>query len=154
MIGKDGYMDELIKLLNPSYELISSNIKKKLIVLSIRSTIESKKCPYCGKKTKRVHSTYQREIQDLPIQEKQVILLVDTRKMFCDNQECTHKTFSESHPFVAYKGRKTERLIKNILYTSAQLSSVNASKLLKSDHIIAGKSSICNLLKKNAIHCG
>ena len=147
-------MDELIKLLNPSYELIHSHIKEKLIVVSIKSTEEVMTCSYCGTKSTRVHSTYQREIQDLPIQDKQVVLLVNTRKMFCDNSECAHKTFTEVHPFVAYKGKKTERLIKNILYTSAQLSSVNASNLLKSDHIVVSKSSICNLLKKNAIHCG
>jgi len=147
-------MDELIKLLNPGYELIQSNIKEKLIVLNIKSTEEVMTCPYCGAKSARVHSTYQREIQDLPIQDRQVVLLVNTRKMFCDNLECDHKTFTEVHPFVACKGKKTERLIKNILWTSAQLSSMNASKLLKSDHITVGKSSICNLLKKNAIHCG
>lgn len=147
-------MDQLIKLLDSNYELIHSSIKEKFIIFSIRSIEPVLNCPCCGNKTKRVHSTYQREIQDLPIQDKQVILLVDTRKMFCDNPECSHKTFTETHSFVAYKAKKTERLIKNIIYTSAQLSSVNASKLLRSDHITASKSSICNLLKKNAIHCG
>ncbi len=53
-----------------------------------------------------VHSTYQREIQDLPIQDKQVILLVDTRKFFCYNPDCLHKTFAERHPFAAIKSEK------------------------------------------------
>lgn len=105
-------------------------------------------CPFCGSKTTRVHSTYQREIQDLPIQDKLVILLVTTRKMFCDNPDCSHKTFSEIHPFAAQKVKKTNRLIKNILYTAAQLSSLNASNLLKSENIKVCKSSICDLLKK------
>lgn len=33
-------------------------------------------------------------------------------------------------------------------------SSVNASKVLKTSNIDVCKSSICELLKKNAIHCG
>ena len=46
------------------------------------------------------------------------------------------------------KSKKTNRLIQTILYTSSQLSSLNASKLLKSENISVCKSSICDLLKK------
>ena len=111
-------------------------------------------CPYCGEKSNKVHSTYEREIQDLPMQNKKVILLVKTRKMFCHNSLCSKKTFSENHHFVDRKGKKTRRLENNIIYTSTQLSSVNASKVLKTSNINVCKSSICELLKKNAIHCG
>ena len=117
-------------------------------------SITEVECPFCGSKTSKVHSIYQREIQDLPMQGKKVILLVDTRKMRCMNPGCSHKTFSEKHPFVAAKSKKTNRLIQNIIYTSSQLSSLKASKLLKSENISVCKSSICDLLKKNAIHCG
>ena len=44
-------------------------------------TITELECPFCGRKTPKVHSIYEREIQDLPMQGKKVILLVDTRKM-------------------------------------------------------------------------
>lgn len=74
--------------------------------------------------------------------------------MFCDNQECTHKTFSERFDFVAPCGKKTKRLIEKILVTSTKLSSVNAASLLKNDSIQVCKSSICDLLKKNAHDCG
>ena len=136
-------MDEFIKLLDPAYELIQYRIKEDKVIFHIASTIAELECPFCGRKT-----------QDLPMQGKKVILLVDTRKMRCMNLDCSHKTFSEKHPFVAAKSKKTNRLIQNILYTSSQLSSLNASKLLKSENISVCKSSICDLLKKNAIHCG
>ena len=147
-------MDELIKLLNQDYELVQYRIKDKVVVFHIQSSKKELVCPFCGSKSAWIHSTYQREIQDLPIQDKQVILFVDTRKMFCRNPDCTHKTFAEIHPFASAKAKKTERLQKNIIYTSAQLSSLNASKLLKSQNITACKSSICSLLKKNAVRCG
>ena len=130
------------------------SIKENKVIFHIASTITELECPFCGSKTSKVHSIYQREIQDLPMQGKKVILLVDTRKMRCMNPDCSHKTFSEKHPFVTAKSKKTNRLIQNILYTSSQLSSLNASKLLKSENITVCKSSICDLLKKNAIHCG
>jgi transposase len=111
-------------------------------------------CPYCGTESSKVHSVYQREIQDIPLQDKQTILLMNTRKMFCSNSECSHKTFAEKFDFVESHGKKTKRLIAKILTTSTKLSSVSASTLLKLDSIKACKSSICNLLKKNANHCG
>ena len=90
---------------------------------------------------------------DLPIQGKKVVLLVLTRKFFCDNDTCCKRTFSERHPFVDANGKRTKRLEKNILFTSSQLSSINASKVLKNSNVDISKSSICVLLKKNAIDC-
>ena len=148
------YLAQQVKLLDPAYELIQYRIKEDKVIFHIASTITELECPFCGRKTSKVHSIYEREIQDLPMQGKKVILLVYTRKMRCMNLDCSHKTFSEKHPFVAAKSKKTNRLIQNILYTSSQLSSLNASKLLKSENISVCKSSICDLLKKNAIHCG
>lgn len=55
------------------------------MIFHIASTIKELECPFCGSKTSKVHSVYQREIQDLPMQGKKVILLVDTRKMRCMN---------------------------------------------------------------------
>ena len=100
-------MDEFIKLLDPAYELIQYRIKEDKVIFHIASTIAELECPFCGRKTSKVHSIYEREIQDLPMQGKKVILLVDTRKMRCMNLDCSHKTFSEKHPFV---DRKSTRL--------------------------------------------
>lgn len=144
----------IIKLLDPDLECSKSKIKNDMIVLHVYSTKQKLMCPYCGSFSSRVHSTYQREIQDIPLHEKQTMLLLDTRKMYCDNPECTHKTFAERFDFVAPNGKKTKRLFEKILITSAKLSSVNASALLKSDSVKASKSSICDLLKKNACSCG
>ena len=147
-------MNEFIHELGEDYILDDYKIKKDVVVFHISSKCEELMCPDCGEKSNKVHSTYEREIQDLPMQNKKVILLVKTRKMFCHNSLCSKKTFSESHHFVDRKGKKTRRLEKNIIYTSTQLSSVNASKVLKTSNINVCKSSICELLKKNTIHCG
>lgn len=82
------------------------------------------------------------------MQNKKVVLLVKTRRMFCTNCLYNRKTFSERHSVVDSKSKKSLRLEKNIIYTSTQLSSINASKILKSNNIDACKSSICTLLKK------
>lgn len=144
----------IIKLLAPDLEYRKSKIKNDMIVLYAYSATQNFMCPYCGSFSSRVHSIYQREIQDIPLHEKQTMLLLDTRKMYCDNPKCTHKTFAERFDFVVPNGKKTKRLVEKILMTSAKLSSVNASALLKADSVKASKSSICDLLKKNASSCG
>ncbi|WP_349673311.1 transposase family protein [Lacrimispora sp.] len=145
---------QLIKLLDNSLECTNCKIKNKQIILAIQSVKEKLSCPYCGYPSSRVHSAYEREIQDIPFQDKQTILLLATRKMFCDNTECTSKTFSERFDFVNPKGRKTNRLMEKILVTSTKLSSVSASSLLNTGSVKVCKSSICDLLKKNANTCG
>lgn len=147
-------MNTLIQLLDKSYELYDCRIKESNIIMEIGSKTNNFFCPYCGRPSDKVHSRYQREIQDLPIQGKRTILLVTTRKLFCDNPECQKKTFSERHPFVSIKGQKTTRLENAILNKSLDVSSINASKLLASEGISVSKSSICAMLKKNAGACG
>ena len=68
--------------------------------------------------------------------------------MFCDNPDCTFKTFSERFDFENPKAKKTNRLIEKILATSTKLSSVSASSLLKMGSVKVCKSSICDLIKK------
>ena len=145
---------ELIKLLSNDLKCTDCRFKDNQVILDIQSTKRQVICPYCNKVSSKIHSVYQREIQDIPMQDKQTILLLNTRKIFCNNPECKNKTFSERFDFVAPNGKKTKRLVNKILMTSTKLSSVSASSLLKAGSIKAGKSSICDLLKKNAYHCG
>lgn len=153
-MGANYSMDEFIKELDSNYILDSYRIKENVVIFQIQSNAQEVECPYCGTKSRRMHSTYVREVQDLPTMGKKTILLVKSRKMFCDNQECAKRTFSERHKFVVPSGKKTIRLEKNILYTATNVSSVNASKVLKAGNISVSKSSICEMLKKNACCCG
>ena len=109
-------MDFIVKDLDSNYRLDAFHNKADKIIFEISSEISTANCPYCGKESKRIHSIYQREIQDLPIQRKKVVLLVSTRKFFCDNDKCSKRTFSERNTFVDAKAKKTKRLEKNILF--------------------------------------
>ena len=147
-------MEEFIRELGEDFCLDNYIIKDSEVIFKISSAKLEMRCPYCGELSRKVHSTYQREVQDLPLQNKKTILLVKTRKFICSNPACSKKTFSERLPFVDTKGEKTYRLENSIIYTSTQLSSINASKILRAGGIDVCKSSICSLLKKNAVNCG
>jgi hypothetical protein len=50
--------------------------------------------------------------------------------------------------FIKHKAKKTMRLENEIVRVSANVSSIAASKILKKQIANVGKSTICNLLKK------
>ena len=104
---------ELIYLLDCSLKCIDCRVKEHKIIIETSSGKQQATCPYRGCNSSKIHSIYQREIQDIPLHDKQTMLLLNIRKMFCDNPECSHKTFSERFDFVSPKGKKTKRLIEN-----------------------------------------
>ena len=142
-------MEELIKLLDKNLEYLTHEIEKDVIKIYVKSKLESAQCPYCGIESSKVHSRKKRKFQDLPIQGKKVLIIMDRRKFFCINSDCSHKTFAETLDFIAIKGRKTNRLQDEILRVSLTQSSVSASKFLKRSVADVCKSTICTLLKKN-----
>lgn len=147
-------MNDFIAMLDQNLRYIEHKLKEDKLIIQVASSRNIVMCPYCATTSSKVHSTYHRKFQDLPIMNKKVIIFLNSRKMFCLNPECTHKTFAERFDFLPVKARKTERLIENILKLSANVSSVTASFLLSDSIAIVGKSTICSLLKKNATNDG
>ena len=60
-------MEKFITSLSPSYQLDDYRIKDNVVVFEISSKLEEVKCPYCEHLSSRVHSYYQREVQDYAI---------------------------------------------------------------------------------------
>ena len=79
---------EIISSLSPDLECIRCRLKTRQIIFEVQSARRQVPCPYCGTFSSKVHSVYQREIQDIPLQDRQTILLLSTRKMFCMNPAC------------------------------------------------------------------
>lgn len=52
-------------------------------------------CPSCGGLSQRVHSTYQRQLQDLPWQGRAVVIQVRARRFRCLDLACARRTFVE-----------------------------------------------------------
>ena len=81
------------------------------IVFQIHTTEETAACPECGGRSDRVHSRYQRTLQDLPWQGNIVRFLLTVRRFFCDNRACARKIFAERTDTIARRyRRKTTRL--------------------------------------------
>ena len=79
-----------------------------LVVVAIR---RAAKCPLCHRRSKRVHSRYERTISDLPCAGDVVTIHLSTRRFVCRVRWCRRKIFTERLPsLVAPFARKTKRL--------------------------------------------
>jgi len=141
-------MDEFINGLDANLRYLRHDILSDTIYLYVFSIRKRLTCPYCGKTSSRVHSKYMRSFQDLPIQDKKLIVVINNKKMFCDNPKCKKTTFAETFEFLPSKGKKSKRLLDKITDISLNVSSVTASSLLRDGIADVGKSTICNMLKK------
>lgn len=141
-------MDEIIKLLDSNLEYVSHEIIDNTIYIEVISNREIVKCPYCGKESDKIHSHYKKSFQDLPIQGYKVMIILNNRKMFCNNSNCSKKTFAETFNFIAPNAKKSNRLQSEIINISMNVSSLAAAQIIKNKIAIVGKSTICNLLKK------
>ena len=108
-------MEKFIKGLDKNLRYERDEIVGDTYYLYTASTKKKTECPYCGQSSSRVHSTYIRSFQDLPIQDKKVIIVIKNRKMFCDNPKCHKTTFAETFSFLPPKGKKSKRLIEKII---------------------------------------
>ena len=86
------------------------------------------------------------------IQEKKVVVIINNRKMFCDNPKYERNTFAENFSFMGNKSKKTHRLENKILNVSNNMSSVAAQRLLRNGVAMVSKSTICLLFKKRNNH--
>lgn len=142
-------MDEIIKMLDKNLDYVSHELIDDTMYIEVRSNKNSLPCPVCNSMSTKVHSRYKKSFQDLPIQGKKVTILIKNRNMFCTNPDCKKYTFSEAFDFIGQKGKKTQRLIDEIIRVSLTQSSTSAAKYLSETTANIKKSSICNYLKKN-----
>lgn len=146
--GVVSYMKNILELPDKNLRYVTHEIAEKTLNINLKSKSKKATCPHCGKKSSNVHSRYTRKLQDLPIQDKKVKLIIENKKYFCLNKDCKYKTFAESFSFFEPKSTKTKRLQEEILRVSLSQSSVSAERYLRNSIADVSKSTICNLLKK------
>lgn len=141
-------MKEIVELIDENLEYEGHKLEKDRIIIYVKSKRKEVECPFCGEKSGKVHSIYERRFQDLPIGDKKVEIAIANRKYFCRNRECMNTTFAETFDCLPYNARRSRRLTEEIVRVSSEMSSTAASELLRKSVANVGKSTICELLKK------
>lgn len=73
------------------------------IEAGLQSTHHAAKCPYCGRRSSHLHSSYERTVDDMPVHGLRVILKIEVSRYRCLNPKCPHKTFVAQCPGVTEK---------------------------------------------------
>ncbi len=96
---------------NDLHMLDKISVETGKIVLKVTARQKESSCPACHTASKRVHSSYQRRLADLPCTGIPVVILWAVRRFFCDHPACARVTFVEQIPHVAARyARRTSRL--------------------------------------------
>ena len=113
--------------------LLVQNIEQSGGMLYVYATSSSEEgtCPYCGQKSKKVHSRYVRVIHDLSILGYGAVIHLGVRKFFCQNHECAKTTFAEQPGTEVFRyRRRTCRCEVAVARHGISTSSNSASRLL------------------------
>jgi transposase len=100
----------------PSLHVDLLEVTSEGLLIRASSTQPANVCPVCGSATTRVHSRYERTLQDLPWGPLRVRLCVCVRRFFCLNAACGRRIFTERiAPLAEPSARRTRRLCEALL---------------------------------------
>jgi len=77
------------------------------LVVEAVSTSRPGRCPGCRKQARRVHSSYQRTLEERPLGSRPVVVRLRVRRYFCDRKRCSRKTFVEQVPGLTERHRRS-----------------------------------------------
>jgi transposase len=119
------------------------------ITLNLTSTQPHAACPVCQQLSQRVHSSYERTLRDLNWAEYSVTLEITVRKLFCDNQSCQRRIFSERLPqLTAPWSRRTNRMTQQIQDTGVALGGASGARLLQKQNYSFSRDTLLRCLAR------
>src|SRR4051794_34173455 len=84
---------------------------RSAITLTLQARQVTACCRLCGRRSKRVHSRYERTLADLPWGAYAIIIRLRVRRLFCRNTRCERRIFAERLSAIALPwARRTRRL--------------------------------------------
>jgi transposase len=89
----------------------SINETENQLTIKVKTQNIQAVCPICNSTSDRLHSSYQRSLDDVSWGNYQVCLKLSTQKFFCTNSNCERRIFTIRWPEIAAPwARRTERL--------------------------------------------
>ena len=119
------------------------------ITINLRARQATARCPLCGRRSKRVHSRYQRTLADLPWGEYAVTVRLGVRRLFCDNTRCERRLFAERLPGIAApRARKTTRLTGRLTAVGLALGGAAGVRLGRKLGLGASRNTLLRLVRR------
>lgn len=139
---------EKLKKLYPEFDVLDVTKEQNELVFLLKSKNDFAFCQYCGGKSISVHQRYDKILQDLPIDNKNVTLIIKARVYRCDNSKCDHFSFNEQFELFDPIDQKTKRLIERIVNLSRNATCREVAKVLNEQGVIISKATVNNIYNK------
>jgi transposase len=94
-----------------------------------------------------VHSRYRRSLADAPVAGQRVVIRLEVRRFFCDNEECSARTFVERPGVTVPHGRRTSLLTGMLAVIAVALAGRAGSRLGRRLGMATGKDTLLRLLR-------
>ena len=105
-------------------------------------------CARCGQPAARVHSSYRRHLADAPISGRPVEVVLRVRRFFCDNPDCTARTFAEQvRGLTTPRGRRTGLLKTTLEAIALALAGRAGARLADKLGIAVSRDSMLRLVR-------
>jgi transposase len=87
----------------------------EIVHVIVRCEAPGVNCPACGVWSEAFHSSYERNLGDLPIAGRQAVIDLRVRRFRCYQPECPRKTFVEQAPVLAERYARRTRRLRSLL---------------------------------------
>jgi transposase len=110
-------------------------------------------CTGCGQRSARIHSRYERQLQDLPAHGRCVRMQVQVRRFRCGNAACKRQIFGELlGPGVALKAaRRTARLDGILHHLGVALGGRPAARLARQVMLPVSRDTLLRVVRRRAL---
>ncbi|WP_354531090.1 transposase family protein [Nakamurella sp. UYEF19] len=99
-----------------------------MVRISAHPRARAARCVRCRRVSTRVHSTYRRQLADLPVAGQPTVLWLTARRFFCDQADCRTATFVEQIPGLTQQlGSGTDRRARSNAAGAAGMSGNSSS---------------------------
>jgi transposase len=145
-------LDRLVKRLLPDaacLQLKHLEMSEEELLLVVSSTQPEGVCPTCGQRTARVHSHYQRTLQDLPCSGLHIRLRLHVRRFCCATATCACHIFTERLPTITEPyARRTTRLRDSLLSLGWALGGAAGARQSRRQAIEVCGTTLLSLLRR------
>ena len=142
------HLEEFYPLKGFKITEITQTLSGKVLIKAV-STSRSATCPYCQTPSHKRHSSYNRKPQALPCSNIPVQLVLSVQRYFCQDPDCTRKTFAERIPDIAsFYARETTCLETGLKCIAFKMSAEAASRVCEQFNVQISADSILRLIRR------
>jgi transposase len=105
-------------------------------------------CRSCGAVASRVHSRYQRHLDDMAVAGQPVVIHLTVRRFFCPAAGCTRQTFAEQVPGLTWRYARRTPVARQVLEAiGLALGGRAGARLAATAGIAAGRATLLRLVR-------